>query len=88
MRENYRIEIDHFYSLKYIEGEKSMVIEIDFRDSVLYLSKSLITKWECPDSDIEFSSKEKNRILNNIRKCLIEQGWKTDEVIIQKDEGV
>ena len=37
MAEECRIEITHFYCFEYYEGEKKMVVELDFRDKVLHL---------------------------------------------------
>jgi hypothetical protein len=61
-----------------------MVIELDFRDKVLYLEPDLITKWEKPYEELEISYSEKLKILNNIRECLINAGWNSDNVIIEK----
>ena len=75
------IKVPHFYSFEYFEGDKKMFIELDFRDRILYLTPTMITKWEKPFDDLEISPEEKLRILNNIRKCLLERR-RPEEVII------
>lgn len=82
MEKNYYIKIPHFYSFEYYEGEKKMVIELDFRDQYLYLTPTLITKWQEPYENLDISGKDKPKILHNIKECLINAGWKPDEVII------
>jgi hypothetical protein len=81
MEKDYYIKIPHFYSFEYYEGDKKMVIELDFRDRILYLDADMITKWEKPFDDLEISHEEKLRILNNIRECLLERR-RPEEVII------
>jgi hypothetical protein len=81
MEKDYYIKIPHFYSFEYYEGDKKMIIELDFRDRILHLDIDLITKWEEPFDDLEISREEKLRILNNIRECLLER-WRPEEVII------
>jgi hypothetical protein len=78
---SFYIKVPHFYSLEYFEGDKKMVIEIDFRDRILYLDKDLITSWEKPFNDLEINREEKLQILNNIRECLLERR-EPDEVLI------
>ena len=58
-----------------------MLIELDFRDKILYLTPAMITRWEKPFDDLEISRQEKLRILNNIRECLLERR-RPEEVII------
>jgi len=82
MEKNYYIKIPHFYSFEYYEGDKKMVIELDFRDKILYLDADMITKWEKPFDDLEISREGKLRILNNIRECLLERR-RPEEVIIE-----
>ena len=46
MKSDCYIKVPHFYSFEYFEGDKKMVIELDFRDRILYLTPTMITKWE------------------------------------------
>lgn len=84
MEKDYYIKIPHFYSFEYYDGDKKMVIELDFRDRILYLDADMITKWEKPFDDLEISHEEKLRILNNIRECLLERR-RPEEVIIDDE---
>lgn len=81
--ENYFIKIPHFYSMEYHEDDKTMIIDLDFRDEILYLHPCLVKKWEPPYENIELSYKNKMRILHNIRKCLLKR-WKPEQVIIEE----
>lgn len=85
MGKDYHIEIPHFYSFKYYEGDKKMVIELDFRDQYLYLTPSLITRWQEPYENPDISCEDKFRILHNIQECLINAGWKPEEVMIEEE---
>jgi len=49
---SYNIAIPHFYCLEYIEDNKTMNVEIDFRDPVIYLNDSLINTWNPPNDAI------------------------------------
>lgn len=82
MEKNYYIKTLHFYSFEYHENDKVMIIELDFRDKILYLTPTMITKWEKPFDDLKISHEEKLRILNNIRECLLERR-RPEEVIIE-----
>ena len=42
------IDIPHFYCLEYKEDEKRLIVEIDFREPEIWISKSLIQRWEPP----------------------------------------
>lgn len=81
MQRDCYIKVPHFYSFEYFEGDKKMIIELDFRDRILYLTPTMITKWEKPFDGLEISNEEKLRILNNIRECLLERR-RPEEVII------
>ncbi len=81
MKRDCYIKVPHFYSFEYYEGDKKMVIELDFRDRVLYLTPTMITKWEKPFNATEISYEEKLRILDNIRECLLERR-RPEQVII------
>lgn len=83
---NYKIDIPHFYCLEYIEGEKKIILDIDFRDPVRYLNKSLIEKWEPPyDNDI-ICGAEKERIINNIYNYLVNKRGFNDVVLEHETE--
>ncbi len=81
LEKNFYIKTLHFYSFEYHENDKTMIVELDFRDKILYLTPTMITKWEEPFDDIEISPEEKLRILNNIRECLLERR-RPEQVII------
>lgn len=84
MEKNYYIKTLHFYSFEYHENDKAMIIELDFRDKILYLTPTMITKWEKPFDGLEISHEEKLRILNNIRECLLKRR-RPEEVIIEEE---
>ena len=86
MRKDYSINVNHFYSFEYYEGDKKMVIELDFRDQFLYLTPTLITRWQEPYENLKISYEDRLNILRNIRECLVEEGWKPEEVIIKESE--
>ena len=46
--DDYEFRCPHFYCIEYIENNHHLIIDIDLRDPVLYISKSLITHWEPP----------------------------------------
>lgn len=69
--EEYRIKVPHFYCLEYYEGDKKMIVEMDFREDYFYLTPQLITRWEKPYDNINIEAKEKKRILLNIRDFLL-----------------
>jgi hypothetical protein len=82
VKKDYYIRIPHFYSFEYYEDDKKMIIELDFRDSILYLIPSMLRKWEKPFDNLEISYQERLQILNNIRECLLKK-WSPEEVIIE-----
>jgi hypothetical protein len=63
-----------------------MIVELDFRDRVLYLTPSMIKKWEKPFDDMKISQQEKIRILDNIREALLERR-RPEEVIVEVESG-
>lgn len=85
MEKDYYIKTLHFYSFEYHEGNKTMVIELDFRDRILYLDTELITKWEKPYDDLKISHEDKLGILKNIRECLLERR-RPEEVVITEGQ--
>lgn len=68
---SYSIKIPHFYCLEYYEGQKKMVIEMDFREDYFLLEPNLITHWESPYENIVIDIKKKREILQNIREFLL-----------------
>ena len=86
MNKDYYIEIPHFYSFEYHEGDKMMIIELDFRDRVLYLEPDMITKWEKPYDDLEITYEEKLKILHKIRECLLLKRRPQDVIIEEGEE--
>ncbi|MDD3139997.1 MAG: hypothetical protein PHX08_13610 [Lachnospiraceae bacterium] len=74
------IDIPHFYCLEYIEGNKKMNVDIDFREFPIYFKKSLIQKWETPYSEEEVSEKKKEEIYQNIKEYLLER-YRAEDII-------
>jgi len=67
----YQIQIPHFYCLEYTDGSKTMTVDIDFRDPVIYLSTSLIVAWNPPHDTETITELSKQRIITNIRNYLV-----------------
>lgn len=67
----YEIRIPHYYCLEYIEDDKKMTLDIDFRDTIIYLSTDLIGKWDSTHSDEIVSKQKKEEILKSINEYLI-----------------
>jgi hypothetical protein len=83
---DYEIRIPHFYCLEYRESGRKMLLEIDFRDSVIYLDDILTMAWEEPFADEKIESAEKRRILDRVYDYLVRQrGFKNVEY--QGSEG-
>lgn len=78
----YTIKVPHFYCMEYIEGNKKMIIEMDFREPRLFLDESLITKWEVPYQDERISDKKRKEILKNVYKFLLTK-TEPENIIIQ-----
>ena len=53
------IDIPHFYCLEYKEDEKRLIVEIDFREPEIWISKSLIQHWEPPFQSVLITEQEK-----------------------------
>lgn len=73
MSPDYEISIPHFYCLEYRERGRLLKLEIDFRDSVIYLEQQLVVAWEPPDSAVEITAAEKKHILINVYDYLVRQ---------------
>ena len=80
----YNISIPHFYCLEYYEKDRKMVLDIDFRDSIIYLESTLVKNWEAPFNNEPITEKEKKRIIRNIYDYLITQGYDKREVKLCK----
>lgn len=87
MGKNYYIKTLHFYSFEYHENGRTMVIDLDFRDRILYLTPTMITKWEKPYDSSEISYGKKLQILHNIRECLLERRRPEEVIIEEEPEG-
>ncbi len=46
---SYSISIPHFYCLEYKENNCKLILDIDFRDPIIYLDISQIKNWEPPN---------------------------------------
>lgn len=77
------IEIPHFYCMEYYEGNRKMVIEMDFRDPIYRLNPRMIEHWEPPYYDAEITEKDKSRILQNIRQFLLSRGTEPGTIIME-----
>ncbi len=73
MSPDYEIRIPHFYCLEYEEQGRVMLLEIDFRDPVLYLDRALVTHWRPPDHELEIGPTDKARIISNVYDYLVRQ---------------
>lgn len=67
------ISIPHFYCLEYVEDDKKLIIDIDFREPKILMGKSLIKKWEPPYQSMEITEEMKEEIYINIKKYLLER---------------
>lgn len=57
----YIIKVPHFYCMEYIEENRRLIIEMDFRESRFLLDKDLVTKWEPPYQNEIISEDKKLR---------------------------
>ena len=62
---SYQISIPHFYCMEYTEGNKTMKLDIDFRDTIIYLNIDLITHWKPPYDEELIQIDKKKSIINN-----------------------
>ena len=69
----FEISIPHFYCLEYRESGRLLVLDIDFRDPVIYLDETLRLAWEEPHAAEEIGSQERRRILDNIYDYLVKE---------------
>lgn len=77
------IKVPHFYCLEYYEGEKKMIVELDFRDLISYLSPRMIKQWEKPYEDVEITMEDRRRILQNIKRYLLLRGTNPSHIIME-----
>lgn len=70
-KKTYKIKVPHFYCLEYFEGDKKLVVEMDFRESRFELNKDIITKWEPPYQNEIINNDDKREILKNIYDFLL-----------------
>ncbi len=82
------INISHFYSLDYVENGKRLILEIDFREPVIYLSLDLIRGYESPYDNEIISLEEKHRIINNIYTYLKKRGYDNVKLMCDCDERI
>lgn len=66
-----KISIPHFYCLEYAEDNKKLILEIDFRETKIFIGKSLIKKWEKPFDNEEISDEKREEIYKNIIEYLL-----------------
>ena len=79
------ISIPHFYCLEYKEDNRTMVLDIDFRDPVIYLNSALITHWAPPDDGVAVLDGEKKRILMNIYNELLKRN-SPGRIVLEEDD--
>ena len=73
MSPDYEIRIPHFYCLEYQEQGRVMLLEIDFRDPVIYLNRALVTGWQPPYHQLTIAPTDKASILSNVYDYLARQ---------------
>lgn len=66
-----KISIPHFYCLEYIEDNKKLIVDIDFREAKIHIGKSLIKKWEKPYDGEEISEEKREEIYKTIMEYLL-----------------
>lgn len=69
----YSISIPHFYYLEYKEKGRKLILDIDFRDPIIYLDISQIKHWELPNDAKKITLKEKRDIIERIYKELTKE---------------
>jgi hypothetical protein len=69
----FEIRIPHFYCLEYREGERKLIIDIDFRDPVIYLDDALALTWTGAHAPEPITGADRRRILDNIYDYLVRQ---------------
>ncbi len=74
------ISIPHFYCLEYVENDKKLYMDIDFRESKILIGRSLIKRWEKPYDREEISEETREEIYQNVKKYLLER-YKAEDVL-------
>lgn len=74
------LSIPHFYCLEYVEDDKKLIVDIDFRESKILIGKSLIRKWEAPYQSMEITEDMKEEIYINIKKYLLER-YRAEDIL-------
>ena len=69
----FEISIPHFYCLEYREAGRLLVVDIDFRDPVIYLDDVPPLVWAEPHSSEPMGPGERKRILDNVYDYLVLQ---------------
>ena len=59
--------------MEYKEDEKRLIVDIDFREPEIWISKSLIQHWEPPFQSVLITEQEKEEIYTNIKQFLLER---------------
>ncbi|MBV5350068.1 hypothetical protein JZU71_02610 [bacterium] len=59
--------------MEYEERGRVMLLELDFRDPVLYLDSALVTGWQAPADQEAVTPADKVRILTNVYDYLVRQ---------------
>ncbi|MEG0314595.1 MAG: hypothetical protein RR646_04975 [Erysipelotrichaceae bacterium] len=67
---NYKIEIKE-EGLIYYEEDKVLLVDIDFKDIIKFISINLIENYEYPNNNIIISKEDKIRIISNIYNELL-----------------
>lgn len=66
-----KITIPHFYCLEYSEGEKKLLVDIDFRETKIIIGRSLIKHWEKPYDSEKLTEEKREEIYINIKKYIL-----------------
>ena len=83
MKKSYEIKAPHYHCMEYYEDDKKMIIDIDLRDSKMYLNKELIENWEAPNKNINIDEQHKKQILENLRDHFLRRGLEPADIIIE-----
>ncbi|RUT37713.1 hypothetical protein EJP82_27800 [Paenibacillus anaericanus] len=75
-----KISIPHFYCLEYSEGDKTMFVDIDFRESRILFGVSLIKEWNEPYKKEIITPEYKKKIADNIISYLL-KSYKPEDIM-------
>jgi len=77
----YSIEIPHFYSMVYREGNRTLTVEIDLRDTVPCLYLRQLNSWDPPGYGEAIVEADRDTIAERICDYLVnERGFRNVEV--------